>query len=201
MPESFDPTPADDAADSPPPAPPSAGRAEPAAAPQEAPVDLREQRVASLAKELETARARIDELARAYQANERDKEAFKQRLQREREQLLDVEKGKVALTLLEAVDELDLCLTSADESPLARGVRLIREGLLKKALESGIERVELTGLAYDPNLAEATDLGVVTDEQQDGKVLKVERACYRLGGRVIRPGRVKVAKYVKPAEA
>lgn len=194
-------TPADDAADSPPPAPPSAGRADPTAAPQEAPVDLREQRIASLAKELETARARIDELARAYQANERDKEAFKQRLQREREQLLDVEKGKVALTVLEAVDELDLCLTSADDSPLARGVRLIREGLLKKALESGIERVELMGLAYDPNLAEATDLGVVTDEQQDGTVLKVERACYRLGGRVIRPGRVKVAKYVKPAEA
>ncbi len=165
------------------------------------PEDPRDQRIAALTADLEKARARVDELARAYQANEREREAFKQRLQREREQLLDVEKGKVSLTLLEAVDQLDLCLSSADDSALARGVALIREGLLKKAMESGIERVELMGTAYDPNLAEATDLGMVTDERQDGQVLQVERACYRLGGRVIRPGRVKVAKYVKPAEA
>ena len=164
-------------------------------------VDPRDQEIAALTAELLAARARVDELARAYQANERDREAFKDRLRREREQLLDVEKGAVALTLLEAVDQLDLCLTSADASPLATGVRLIREGLIKKAQASGIERVDLLGTEYDPNLAEASDVEPVTEPEQDGQVLKVELACYRLGARVIRPGRVKVARYVKPADA
>jgi molecular chaperone GrpE len=158
-------------------------------------------RIAELSAELERARARVDELSRAYQASERDREAFKQRLVRERDQLLDVEKGKVVGSLLEAIDELDLCLKSVDDSPLAKGVRLIRDGLVKRATMSGVERVDLEGKPFDPNLAEAMDLEMVFDPARDGLVLAVERACYRLGGRVIRAGRVKVARYARPAEA
>ncbi len=165
------------------------------------PPDQRELEVARLNQELETARRRVNELAQAIQAGERDREAFKVRVQREREQLLDVEKGNVALTLLEAIDDLDLCLSSADDSALARGVRLIRDGLVKKAEATGIERVELVGRQYDPNLAEATDMEVTGTEADDGKVLAQVRSCYQLKGRVIRPGRVKVAKYVTPAQA
>ncbi len=47
--------------------------------------------------ELATARKRVDELARAYQAGERDREEFKQRLPRERERMIDVERGNVAM--------------------------------------------------------------------------------------------------------
>lgn len=188
-PDAVDPTPANSEG-----SPPTAGAQPP-------PLDPKAQTIASLTAELQASRTRVDELARAYQAAERDRESFKQRLQREREQLLEVEKGKVALALLEAVDELDLCLASADATPLAQGVRLIREGLLKKALAGGIERVDLEGTPYDPNLAEATDLSLVADAAQDGLVVRVERACYRLQGRVIRPGRVTVGKHVKPAEA
>lgn len=169
--------------------------------PPEIVVDPQEAQIATLTAQLEAARARVDELARAYQAGERDREAFKQRLQRERDQLLDVEKGKVALTLLETIDQLDLCLSAAEASPLADGVRMIREGIVKQAVASGIERVELEGAPYDPNLAEATDLQLVTEPAQDGLVMTVVRACYRLGGRVIRPGRVRVGKYVQPAQA
>src|SRR3954467_11293301 len=95
--------------------------------------------------ELETARKRIDELARAYQSLERDREDFKKRLQRERERLIDVERGEVALALLEAIDDLDLARAEADDTPLARGVQAIRENLLKKLELLGIERVPLIG--------------------------------------------------------
>lgn len=154
-----------------------------------------------LTEELDAAHARINELAHAVQAGERDRAEFKQRLQREREQLLEVEKGKVAGTLLDAVDQLDLCLQAADDSPLARGVRLIRENLLKQAEGMGIERVELAGQPFDPNLAEASDMELTPDPAEDGRVTAVFKACYRLRGRVIRAGVVKVARYVKPAEA
>jgi hypothetical protein len=36
---------------------------------------------------------------------------------------------------------------------------------------------------------------------QNGIVLEEQRAAYALRGRVIRPGRVKVGKYVTPAKA
>ncbi len=157
--------------------------------------------VQQLTEQLEAARKRVNELAHALQAGERDRAEFKERLNRERERMLDVEKGKVAVTLLEAVDQLDLSLQAADDSPLARGVKLIREGILKQAEGMGVERVELTGKTFDPNLAEATDMEITTEPDDDGKIVRVDKACYQLKGRVIRPGVVKVAKYVKPASA
>lgn len=171
------------------------------AQPVEPPKDLRDLQLEQLSKELDAARKRVNELAAAYQAGERDREEFKARLQRERDRLVDVERGNVAVTLLEAIDELDLCLTAADESPLAKGVRLIRDSLVRKAESTGIERVALEGKPYDPNLAEATDVELTPSEADDGRVTAVIRACYQLKGRVVRPGRVKVARFVRPAEA
>ena len=82
--------------------------------------------------ELAAAHKRIDELARAYQAAEKDQADFKLRVQRERERLIDVEKAEVALTLIEVLDDLDLCLQSPEDSPLYQGVKLIRDQVLKK---------------------------------------------------------------------
>jgi molecular chaperone GrpE len=166
--------------------------------PERPPIDPE---VQHLTQQLQAAHKRVNELAIAVQAGERDRAEFKERLTRERERMLDVEKGKVAVTLLEAVDQLDLCLQSADDSPLARGVRLIREGILKQAEAVGIERVELLGTPFDPNLAEASDMEITPAPEDEGKIVQVFKACYQLNGRVVRPGVVKVAKYVKPAHA
>ncbi|MFE8597894.1 nucleotide exchange factor GrpE [Archangium violaceum] len=168
---------------------------------QEAAVDAEKQR---LEAELLAARRRVDQLARAYQELEKDREEFKQRLTRERERMMDVERGNVAATLLEAVDELDrsLSMSGGDvSSPLAQGVKMIRDGLLSKLQQTGIERIQVVGLPYDPNTAEATDMDITTHPDEDQKVVAEVRAGYRLKDRIIRPARVKVAKYVAPAQA
>lgn len=172
-----------------------------AAAPPPPPTPEENDEVARLQQELDAARRRIDELARAVQAGERDREEFKKRLTRERERMLEVEKGNVAVSLLEAVDELDLSLRAADESPLAQGVRLIRDGILARLGNLGVERVPLKNRPYDPNLAEAIDMEITGDPDEDQRVTDEVRAAYRLGERVIRAGRVKVAKYIPPAQA
>lgn len=176
--------------------PPSAPGAEAAPVP-----DPKELKIAELTTQLEAAQKRVNELAYAVQAGDKDREAFKQRVNREREQLLDLEKGKVALALLDAVDQLDLCLQVPDGSPLYQGVKMIRDSVLKQAESVGLERVELADKPFDPNFAEATDMEITPLEAHDGHVVKVLKAAYQLKGRVIRPGVVKVAKYVKPADA
>lgn len=160
-----------------------------------------EAETAKASTELDAARRRIDELARGLQHSESEREAFKLRMTRERDQLLELEKGKVALVLLEAIDDLELCLNTPDHSALWKGVKLIRDGLIKKAEEFGLERVELKGLPYDPNLSEASDMEISPLEADDGRVVAVLKAAWKLKGRVLRPGRVKVAKYVQPAQA
>jgi molecular chaperone GrpE len=169
---------------------------------QETPsVDMERQR---LETELEAARRRVDELARAYQAVNKDREEFKQRLSRERERMMDVERGNVAVSLLEAIDELDRCLHMSGQeaqSPLGQGVKMIRDGLLSKVQSLGIERLQLVGQPFDPNTAEASDMEITPEPDEDQRVVAEIRAGYRMKDRVIRPARVKVAKYVPPAQA
>jgi molecular chaperone GrpE len=157
-----------------------------------------------LEAELDATRRRVDQLARAYQELQKDREEFKQRLTRERERMMDVERGNVATALLEAVDELDrsLSMGGADaSSPLAQGVKMIRDGLLSKLQQMGIERIQVVGRPYDPNTAEATDMEITPNPDDDQKVVAEARAGYKLKDRIIRPARVKVAKYVAPAQA
>jgi molecular chaperone GrpE len=157
--------------------------------------------VARLQSELEASRRRVDELARGIQDVMRDRDDFKQRIQRERERMIEVEKGEVAKALIEAVDELDLSLSADDGSPLAQGVRLIRDKLLQKLQANGIERLDLVGRPFDPNMAEAVDMELVSSPAHGDRVLAEQRAGYALRGRVIRPARVKVGRYVEPAKA
>jgi molecular chaperone GrpE len=157
-----------------------------------------------LEAELDAARRRVDELARAYQALNKDREEFKQRLTRERERMMDVERGNVAGTLLEAIDELDRCLSMSGQeanSALGQGVKMIRDGLLSKVQAIGIERLQVVGQPFDPNTAEAADMEITTQPEEDQRVVAEVRAGYRLKDRIIRPARVKVARYVAPAQA
>lgn len=160
-----------------------------------------ESQLAQLEAQLTSARSRVDELARAYQAQERDREEFKTRLQRERERMIDVEKGQVAQVLIEAVDQLDLCLGVPDGSPLAQGVKLIRDNLVRSLDGMGVQRLDLVGAPFDPQVAEAADAELTAAPEADGQVLQVIRAGYQLKGKVVRPARVRVARYVKPAQA
>jgi len=154
-----------------------------------------------LRAELLAARARVNELARGLQDSVRDREAYKDRLTRENERLRDVEKADNARLVIDAVDALDRSLKAADRSPLAQGVRLIRDDLVSKLAAQGIERLVLTGAPFDPNQAEAMDTELVSDPGADGKVVAELRAGYALKGRVVRPAQVRVGRYVEPVRA
>jgi molecular chaperone GrpE len=155
-----------------------------------------------LQDELEAVRKRTNELAWAVKNGEREREEFKQRLQRERDQLLDLERAKVATAVLEAVDELELCLRAAPaDNPLTQGVKLIRDGLLSRLTQSGLERLDVLGQPFDPNEHEAADMEVSGRPEDDQTITAELRAGYKLKGRLVRPARVKVARYVPPASA
>jgi molecular chaperone GrpE len=163
------------------------------------PLELENQR---LREELEFTRKRMNDLAWAVKNGEKEREEFKQRLQRERDQLMDLERAKAATALLEAVDELELCLKAAPvENPLSQGVKLIRDGIVSRLQQSGLERLEVAGRTFDPNEHEAADMEVTGHAEDDQKVTAEVRAGYRFKGRLVRPARVKVARYVPPANA
>ena len=144
--------------------------------------------------------ARIDELSRAYAALLDDNKAFRARLERERERLVEAERARVAQALLEAADELEMVVAAAPEGddPLHRGVKLVLGGLWRRIGELGAERLEVTGRPFDPQVAEAVDVVQVDDPTQEGLVVAEVRAGWLIGDRLLRPARVRVGRYSPP---
>lgn len=152
--------------------------------------------------EVESQGRRLDEIARAYSALLNDQKEFRARIEREKERVLESERAKIVLNLLQVGDEIERALQTAqdDRGPLAQGIRLIHEGLGRTLSSMGIERLALIGQPYDPNLAEVLDVTPVQDSGTDGQVVGEITPGFKLGSRVLRPARVRVARFV-PSEA
>jgi molecular chaperone GrpE len=153
---------------------------------------------------LAAAEARVDELLRAYAAEVEQGKAFRARLERERQRVLEAERAQIAQALLESVDELERAVVAAGSpepgGPLAAlvdGVRLTIAALAKRVADLGAERLSLVGQRFDPRLAEAVDLVAVPDAAQDQVVVAEDRPGYRIGDRVLRPARVRVGRFVQ----
>ena len=140
--------------------------------------------------------ARIEELSRAYAALLEDNKAFRARLERERDRVVEAERARVAQALLEAADELELALAAvpAEAGTLQQGVKLVLAGLVRRIAELGATRLEVMGRPFDPQVAEAVDVLAVADAAQDGLVVAEVRAGWRIGDRVLRPARVRVGR-------
>ncbi len=164
---------------------PRAGQARPEGA---APPELEEK--------LRGQAARIEELSRAYAALIEDNKAFRARLERERDRVVEAERARVAQALLEAADELELALAAvpAEAGTLQPGVKLVLAGLVRRIAELGATRLEVVGRPFDPQVAEAVDVLAVVDAAQDGLVVAEVRAGWRIGDRVLRPARVRVGR-------
>lgn len=153
--------------------------------------------------ELAAQSARIEELTRALAAMVEDNRAFRQRLEREKERVLQAERAEVAQALLEATDDLERALAAvsgevtADLRSLVEGVRLSLDVLQRRIAAMGAQRIHVVGQPFDPKVAEAVDTVPISDVALDGRVLQEIRSGYRIGERVLRPARVRVGRLAR----
>ena len=148
-------------------------------------------------EEIQRLGARADELARAYAAALEDQKEFRGRMTRENERVLANERFEIARLLIESIDDVDRCLSAAgDGSPLTAGVRLIRDGMVRRLATLGVERLALVGTPFDPNMSEAVAVVEVDDPKQQDSVIDELVPGYKIGDRVVRPAKVRVGRVV-----
>jgi molecular chaperone GrpE len=150
--------------------------------------------------------ARIAELSRAYAALVEDNRAFRARLEREKDRVVQAERAGVAQALLGAADDLERAVAAVGGAGEAQGealrnlldgVRITLGALHQRIAELGAERIPVVGQRFDPRVAEAVDTVAVADEAQDDLVVQEVRAGYRIGDRVLRPARVRVGRVAR----
>jgi molecular chaperone GrpE len=121
---------------------------------------------------------------------------YRRRVERERRE--QAEQAVVGLLeeLLLVVDDFDRALTvDAGEEGAAyrKGVELIHAKLQDLLRKHGVRPFDSLGADFDPNLHQAV-MHEVSTKHREGEITDELRKGYMIGGRLLRPAMVKVAK-------
>ena len=124
-------------------------------------------------------------------------ENFRKRVERERGSLYQHGRDDVLLQFLPVVDNFERALTSletseGDAEALRHGVELIHKQFKDALAKFGLEAVDAVGQAFDPHVHEAVTTEATNKHKENTVIEEFERG-YRIGDRLLRPAKVKVA--------
>ncbi|MDR1246915.1 MAG: nucleotide exchange factor GrpE [Clostridiales Family XIII bacterium] len=127
-----------------------------------------------------------------------DFQNYKRRVEKEKNDIYAYANEKMAVGLLEVIDNFERALESHDgadgrEEGFAKGMKLIFKQLLDILLKNGVEEIQSLGEDFDPAVHHAVMMEE-SETYESGKVSAVLGKGYRLKERVIRPAMVKVAQ-------
>jgi molecular chaperone GrpE len=124
-------------------------------------------------------------------------ENYRRRVDRERAETYARSRAEVVLELLPVIDNFERALASlehsgSDAKSLRQGIELIHRQLNDALAKFGLEPVEAVGQAFDPNVHEAVSAEPSAEHEENTVIAEFERG-YRLGEKLLRPAKVKVA--------
>ena len=149
--------------------------------------------------ELENRAAKADENWDRLLRTTADFENFKKRAAREKQDAIKFANENLLQKLIPVLDNFDMALAATQSvqpdaaQSLQAGVNMIHQQLKGVLTEAGLEEVDATGKAFDPNLHEAISQ-TETSETAEGHVVQQLRKGYKLRDRLLRPASVTVAK-------
>jgi len=145
-----------------------------------------------------------DELKNALLRTQADFSNYRKRMEQEKEDVRRMAAAAIIVMLFPALDDLDRTMAhvSADvaQSPWGEGLALAYRKLQGVLENAGMKTIEAEGKAFDPWEHEAV-MYDETGEHDEGKVVHVVRAGYKLHGRVLRPAQVIVARRPEKAKS
>jgi len=124
-------------------------------------------------------------------------ENYRRRVDREKVEFHSRARGEVLLELLPVVDNFERALSSlqgkeVDAAGLRHGLELIHKQFKDALTKFGLEPVEALGQVFDPHLHEAVTIEP-TDEHEENTIIEEFQRGYKLGEKLLRPAKVKVA--------
>jgi molecular chaperone GrpE len=168
-----------------------------AAAADEAATDTVEAEQDAIAADLEKARAEAESYLDDLRRLQADFDNYRKRTLREQTARTASASQALVAKLLPVLDNFELAVSAAEQSRdfdrMLQGVEMVL-GALREVLEGeGLVKIEAEGKPFDPERHEAV-IAVEQEDAEPGMVVDIVRTGYELGGKVLRPAMVKVAK-------
>jgi molecular chaperone GrpE len=176
---------------------------EPEAAEEAGPATVAEAAAAASAAEdavgadLANARAEAESYLDDLRRLQADFDNYRKRTLREQTARTASASQALVARLLPVLDNFELAVSAAEQSRdfdrMLKGVEMVL-GALREVLEGeGLVKIEAEGKPFDPERHEAV-IAVEQEDTEPGTILDIVRAGYELGGKVLRPAMVRVAK-------
>lgn len=151
---------------------------------------------------LASTEARLKTVSAAYVELQREMTEMKDRIGRQRRVEKELMKGEVVRSIFEPLQNLRRSVEALGgtdiDSDLASGLDMVVREFLAGFESLGLEEVPGVGAVFNPDLHEALSVLPVTEPDQDGKILEVFSAGYRVGGTLLSPGKVIIGKFEEP---
>jgi molecular chaperone GrpE len=160
-------------------------------------VSPEDQQVLELYEAIQEANDERDQLREQLLRTMADFQNFRKRSDQDKQQIRQYATENLVADLLPVLDNFERTIAAfeagASAESLIEGVRAV-DRQLRTALESQrVTRIPAHGQPFDPDLHEA--LGAVeSDEHPENTIVAEDQAGYRMGEKVLRPARVRVAK-------
>lgn len=131
-------------------------------------------------------------------------ENTRKRLQKERQELIQYAVQNVIIDFLNPIDHMENALNYTDQMPdavkhWAIGFKMILGQFKDVLVGQGVSSFVSLGTEFNPHSHEAVEM-IETDEVASGTVVEESIKGYKMGEKIIRPARVKVAKPVSIKE-
>jgi molecular chaperone GrpE len=147
---------------------------------------------------LQNALLELAQLEDRYARARADLENYRKRSAREQQRLIEQARESMLLNWLEVADSVDRAAAmQADDSPCREGLLAVRAQIDTVLARDGVQRIGAPGEPFDPEHHEAVATRSL-EAVPDRSVLDVVRSGFALGGRVIRPAQVVVARSPDP---
>jgi len=139
--------------------------------------------------------ARLRAVSAAYKQLQDEVEATKERLNRQAQFQRELQRGETVAKMFDPLDNLNRSIDTVGEGDTKEGLKMVVGQFMSALKELGLEMLSPQGLQFDPNQHEALSVMPVQDPEQDGMIIEVFSAGYRVGSRLLKPARVVIGKF------
>jgi len=151
-------------------------------------------------EQVDKLRAEKDELFAKLQRLSADYMNYQKRSARQISESIAYEKEMIIKSFLPILDSFEHTLSGAenmgDMESFRKGVKIIYDQMLSILKNHGVEQIGSVGQKFDPSCHQAM-MQETDADKEDGIILKELVKGYRIGEKILRPGKVVVSK--KPA--
>lgn len=155
--------------------------------------EVMEERIEEMKKELTQVTEEKDEYLNKLKRMKADFVNYRNRVNKEKEQLELKTKTDIISSLLPVIDNFERALKSVEEeTEFLSGVSLIHKQLLDALKKEGLEIIDTEGEEFDPAYHEAV-MQVESEEYESGYIVEEIQKGYLMDDKVVRPAMVKVA--------